>query len=77
MCQVIPRRVLRVAADRAEVMDDGRPTWVAAAGLTDLRPGEYVVVYAGQALERMEPADAEELLRFYADLERMVAEAAR
>jgi hypothetical protein len=36
-----------------------------------------VVVYAGQALERMEPAEAEELLAFYASLEGLLEEASR
>ena len=75
MCQAIPRRVLQVEVGRAEVDLDGRPTWVAAAGLDGLQAGEYVVVYAGQALERMAAAEAEEMLAWYANLETMVAEA--
>lgn len=75
MCQAIPRPVLQVADQRAEVLYDGVPTWVAVHGIPDVRVGEYLVVYAGQALERLPNEDAEEMLRFYADLERMVAEA--
>ena len=75
MCQAIPRRILQVAEGRAEVLYDGRPTWVAADGIPDLRVGEYLVVYAGQALDRLPTAEAEEMLRFYDELERMVQEA--
>ncbi len=75
MCQAIPRRVLRAADQRAEVLYDGEPTWVAVHGIPDLQVDEYVVVYAGQALERMSAAEAEELLRFYEDLERLLEEA--
>lgn len=74
MCQAIPRRVLQVAEGRAEVLYDGVPTWVATSGLPGLTPGEYVVVYAGQALERMPTADAEEMLAYLEELERMYAE---
>ena len=77
MCQAIPRRVVEVDGERVQVDYDGQPTWVHAVGLPDLRVGEYVVVYAGQALERMEQAEAEELLAFYAGLEDMLAEASR
>jgi hydrogenase expression/formation protein HypC len=77
MCQAIPRRVLQVAGERVQVDHDGRPTWVHAVDLPDLAVGEYVVVYAGQALERLERAEAEELLAFYAGLEDMLAEASR
>ena len=75
MCQAIPRRILQVAEGRAEVLYDGTPTWVAAHGIADLKVGEYLVVYAGQALDRLPTAEAEEMLRFYDELERMVQEA--
>ncbi len=74
MCQAIPRRVLKVAEPRAEVLVDGGPLWVATGGVPDLRVGEYVVVYAGQILDRMSNAEAEDILNFYDDLERMLEE---
>ncbi len=77
MCQAIPRRVLRVEGTRVQVDYDGRPTWVDATGLDDLAAGEHVVVYAGQALERMDPEDVEMVLGFYAGLEAMLEEASR
>ncbi len=75
MCQAIPRQVLRVSSDRAEVLYDGVPTWVSVQGIPDLQIGEYVVVYAGNALERLSKTDAEEMLAFLAGLEQMLAEA--
>lgn len=74
MCQAIPRRVLQVEDGRVEVLYDGVPTWVAVHGLPALKPGEYVVVYAGQALERLPTAEAEEMLAYLEELERMYAE---
>ncbi len=75
MCQAIPRRVLQVSEGRAEVDYDDEPTWVAVHGIPDLKVGEYLVVYAGQALERLPTDEAEEILRFSAELDRMFAEA--
>ena len=75
MCQAIPRQVLQVDGSRAEVDYDGVPIWVTAAGVADLQVGEYVVVYAGQALEKMDNAEAEEMLAWYASLESMLEEA--
>lgn len=75
MCQAIPRRVLAVEPDRLEVDYDGAPRWVEAHGVT-VSVGDYVVVYAGQALERMDTADAEDMLAWYANLESMLEEAA-
>jgi hydrogenase expression/formation protein HypC len=76
MCQAIPRIVLQINGDRVEVMYDGQPQWVTAHGIDDLAPGEYVVVYAGQALERMPKDEAEDILRFYDELEEMLRDAA-
>ena len=76
MCQAIPRRILAVESERLEVDYDGAPRWVEAHGLPDLAVGDYVVVYAGQALERMDSAEAEEMLAWYANLESMLEEAA-
>lgn len=75
MCQALPRRVLQVEGQRAQVDYDGRPTWVETALLPGLTSGDYVIVYAGQALERVAPDEAEELLAFYAGLDRMLEEA--
>ncbi len=75
MCQAIPRPVLQVAGERAEVLYDGEPIWVAAHGMPDLAVGEYLIVYAGQALDRMPTAEAEAMLAFYEEFERMFEEA--
>lgn len=69
MCQAIPRKVLQVAEGRAEVLYDGEPVWVAVHGILSLQPGEYLIVYAGQALERMPAGEAEEMLRSIREME--------
>jgi hydrogenase expression/formation protein HypC len=76
MCQAIPRRVLTVELQRLQVDYHGSPRWVEAHNLPELTVGDYVVVYAGQALERMDTADAEEMLAWYADLESLMEQAA-
>ncbi len=77
MCRATPRPVLQVDDDRAQVLYDGDPRWVAARGIAGLAAGQYVVVYAGEAIERMEADEAEDILRFNEDLERMLEEASR
>lgn len=74
MCQAIPRKVLRAEEGRAEVLLDGRPVWVSTIAVPDLTPGEYVVVYAGAAIERIPEADALEMLAFLEALERLFEE---
>ena len=69
MCVTIPREVLRVWDDRAEVLIDGRPREVVCAGLVGLQPGDYVLVHADAAIERLSAAEARETLAFLAALE--------
>jgi len=71
MCQAIPREVIGVEVDRAEVLIDGCRTWVRTQAMPDLRTGEYVVIYAGQVLERMEREQAELVLQEMAELDAM------
>ena len=77
MCQAIPRKVLETDGLRVKVDYDGQPTWVQAGALGALTVGEYVVVYAGQALDRMPTDEAEAMLQFYAGLESLLEEASR
>jgi hydrogenase assembly chaperone HypC/HupF len=68
MCVTVPRKVLQIAEGRVEVLYDGVPRWLPLHGLPDLTVGEYVTVYAGAVLDRMPIDDAEDLLRFIAEL---------
>jgi hydrogenase assembly chaperone HypC/HupF len=74
MCQAIPRQVLQVADGRAEVLIGGRSTWLSTVALPDLAPGEYVLEYAGVALERVPEEEALELLDFLAAVDALFTE---
>ena len=74
MCQAIPRPVLEVTTERARVVVDGAETWVDRRAVSELAVGDYVVVYAGAALEKMPEDEALEMIRFYEELESMLAE---
>jgi hydrogenase expression/formation protein HypC len=74
MCQAIPRPVLEVTAERARVAVDGEEMWVDRRAVPELAVGDYVVVYAGAALEKMPEAEALEMIRFYEEFESMLAE---
>jgi hydrogenase assembly chaperone HypC/HupF len=68
MCVAVPCQVLRVADGQAEVEYEGKPRWVQTAGVADLAVGEYVTIYAGTVLNRMPAAEAQEVLRLFAEL---------
>jgi hydrogenase expression/formation protein HypC len=69
MCLAMPRRVLRLDGERAEVEWDGEPLWVVAGDMPELAVGDYVLVHAGQILDRISADEAEQILALYADLE--------
>lgn len=69
MCQGIPRQVLESAPGKVRVAIQGEPRWVKAAARAGAAvPGEFVIVYAGVAIEQVSREEAEEHLRFLADL---------
>jgi hydrogenase expression/formation protein HypC len=69
MCLATPRRILRVEGERAEIEWDGEPLWVATVGTPDLAAGDYVLVHAGQVLDRISADEVEQILALYASLE--------
>lgn len=69
MCLAMPRRVLRIDGERAEIEWDDGALWVATGGTPDLAVGDYVLVHAGQVLDRVTAEEAEQILALYASLE--------
>ena len=70
MCLAVPMRVAEVRGDTALVEQEGVCREVRIDLLDDVLPGEFVLVHAGMAIERVRPEEAEETLR----LIRMLAE---
>ncbi len=72
MCVTIPRQVVRVWADRAEVLVEGVPREVVCAGLDGLAPGDFVLLHADAAIERLTADEAREALAFLAAMEALL-----
>lgn len=72
MCVAVPREVTRVWDDRAEVLVDGQPREVVCAGLPGLQTGDFVLLHADAAIERLSPVEARETLDFLAAMEAML-----
>jgi len=63
MCLGIPMRIVRVQGSFAEVETGRLRRRVNVAMMPRLLPGDYVIVHAGFAIERVDPRRAEETLR--------------
>jgi hydrogenase assembly chaperone HypC/HupF len=78
MCTALPGKVLEIVdphARTARVDIRGTPRTI-SLGLLDVRPGDWVLVGMGLALERISEADAAETLRLLDDLEAAALETA-
>lgn len=73
MCLAVPMRVVELRGNAAIVEQGGVSREVRADFLSGLEVGDYVLVHAGLAIERVRPEEAEETLR----LLRTIADAVR
>ncbi len=74
MCLAIPGRVVAIAEgtgfDRRGTVDyDGVRQEVALAYLPEVQIGDYVLVHVGFAITKLDPAEAERILREIRELE--------
>lgn len=70
MCLAIPGKVLGIRGKEATV-DFGGIQRTVKVDLVSVKPGEYVIVHAGYAIEVMDEKDAQETLKI---LEEMTAD---
>ena len=63
MCLAIPMRILKIEGDRAIVSAGKVERKIGINFLSSPRIGDYVMVHAGFAIEKLDPKKAEETLR--------------
>jgi len=64
MCLGIPMKIKSIKGDFAEVSAGNLVRTANIQMLKTARPGDYVIVHAGFAIEKIDPVKAEETLRF-------------
>lgn len=68
MCIAVPGRVVSITGDRAKVDFSGNMV-DADIRLVDAKPGDYVLVHAGCAIEVMKRDEAEDLMALLEEIE--------
>jgi hydrogenase expression/formation protein HypC len=69
MCLALPALVKEVLPDDlAKVELGGVTKEVSLALVADVRPGDYVIVHVGYALQRLDPEEAEKTLALFAEM---------
>ena len=70
MCLAVPMLIESVEADMAVAESRGVRRRVSLQLLAGAGPGDYVLVHAGFAIQKLDAAAAQETLRLLADVER-------
>lgn len=69
MCLAVPGKVVEVRGDRALVDFGGVRREIMLTLLEkEVKPGEYVLVHTGYAIQVLDREDAEETLRFWREI---------
>jgi hydrogenase expression/formation protein HypC len=58
MCLAIPAKVISVEGDTAKVTIEGVQYIASLLILTDVKPGDYIMLHAGFAIEKVDPDQA-------------------
>lgn len=68
MCLAIPVQVTELLdGDMARVTLDGVKKEISLALVDDVKPGDYVILHVGYALNRIDPEEAEKTLALLAE----------
>ncbi|MGE5516938.1 MAG: HypC/HybG/HupF family hydrogenase formation chaperone [Bacteroidota bacterium] len=77
MCLALPSLVTEILPDdQAKVELGGVSKVISLALVSDVVPGDYVIVHVGYALTKMDPEEAEKTLALFAELAEAEAEPA-
>ncbi len=69
MCLAVPMKIVEIAGNRAVVDMGGARATVGLDLLEGAAVGDYVIVHAGFAIEKLNPDEARKTLELLADLE--------
>jgi len=69
MCLAFPGRVVSIEGDFAKVdFGEGTARDSINVSLVDVRPGQYVLVHAGYAIQAMDEKEAEKTLSYWREI---------
>lgn len=73
MCLGVPGKVVLINSENRTALVDsfGVSRWVGVALVTDLEVDDYVLIHAGQALEKIDLGDAEERIKLWEEMLRL------
>ena len=70
MCLAIPAKVISVEGKSARVTIEDVEYTASLLLLDDVKPGDFIMLHAGFAIEKVDPLEAAETLRLLLDMEK-------
>ena len=68
MCLAVPVKVLKIDGQNAQVEIGGLARQANVSLVPDVQAGDYVLLHAGFAIQRLDEREAEETLRLFAEM---------
>ena len=65
MCLAFPGRIVSISGDQAVTDFDGLQKEVNISLVNEIKSGEYVMVHAGFAIQKMNKIEADEVFKLY------------
>ena len=75
MCLAIPSKIVDISGTRAKVEVSGNAIEADLSLIEEAAVGDWVLVHAGFAIEKLDPEDAEETLRLFQEIEGTLGDA--
>ena len=69
MCLSVPAKIVSIKGDMAEVSAGGSIFKAGLQMVTDVKPGDYVLLHAGFAIQKISEKEAEETIRLLDELD--------
>ena len=69
MCLAVPMKIISVEGDTARVTLEGLEKEIDVRFLQNPRPGDYVIVHAGFAIDKLDEEEAQKTLDLFQEIE--------
>ena len=70
MCLAIPAKVISVEGSTARVTIEDVEYTASLLLLNDVNPGDFIMLHAGFAIEKVDPEEADETMRLLVEMEK-------
>lgn len=70
MCLAIPAKIISIDGDSAKVSVEDVEYTASIMLLDDVKPGDFIMLHAGFAIQKVDPDEAAETLRLLSEIKR-------